>query len=793
MSEKFLKARFQHKGKTEAEWYLDVYDESGNIRENPFIPLKDEIIIFEKDDAGNNENRIKVGDGETNVMELPFAGAKYSINNKNGKTSLINDGNGTEQEILPFFLNEAGNRVILTNKSFGVYAGEYSEPVFQSKPGKINIGGPESFMSGERLLYSDFEVGRTYWYTDFDYQQFLIGQVVYNGQDLIFTGPTRHHFADETGVVFISTDQLRIRIYSQRPDLPALGLVDLCDDQEYTVAVVRDIIDGSFSRVITANEFYRAYEDIQNDISNASNLNINSYSLLTYDKTYKTFGTKYLQDKKVAENSFSIFDGQIGGSGAIYSISAGTSNKNALGSLKDIIGNYVSANPPKAYGSISFAGGLDSSAWSVSTVAHGIRAMAGIRGYKWTSVTETTITLNGVPSDWKEDDWICIVNSSKYPFCAQIQSVSGQVVTVKGKLPFTGSNYSVLDLLSLNPDDMTVYAVERKANGSEESPYYTITPRGGNIELAWGAMALGADTLTSGTLSFNFGVNNVQAGDYGATFGRSNLGGYGNLVSGAWNTSTGQHSGVFGRNLVNYGDYNILGGRKNTINNVPGIDPSSQNSIGGYNNVLTGHRNMLSGKDNSFSICYNNIGSGESNSFTNCSNNIGSGLSHVINNSANSLIFGKQVKANNILKCIVGGYGHLINQTAGSTEETIIVGGEHTVSNAHDSAIFGYKNTASHKQTFLFGTGLHSNAEQQVVVGRYNNTSDAAFVVGGGDKATNPQDLFIVQRDGRATVNSTPRDSMDVATKGYVDSHTGGVDEGQVREIVENVLLNGEW
>ena len=69
---KKMKGRVQHKGKTEAEWYLDVYDANGNLRDTPFIPLKNEIIVFSKDE--NNENdRLKVGDGITNVIDLPFS------------------------------------------------------------------------------------------------------------------------------------------------------------------------------------------------------------------------------------------------------------------------------------------------------------------------------------------------------------------------------------------------------------------------------------------------------------------------------------------------------------------------------------------------------------------------------------------------------------------------------------------------------------------------------------------------------------------------------------------------
>ena len=70
--EKRLKARVAHKHKTEAEWYLDVYTAAGSTtkRSDPFIPLGGELIIFDADE--NHEKRFKFGDGETDVIALPF-------------------------------------------------------------------------------------------------------------------------------------------------------------------------------------------------------------------------------------------------------------------------------------------------------------------------------------------------------------------------------------------------------------------------------------------------------------------------------------------------------------------------------------------------------------------------------------------------------------------------------------------------------------------------------------------------------------------------------------------------
>ena len=74
---KRIKGRFQNKTKTEDQWVLDVYTDSTKttLREDPFIPLNGELVIFE---AKNEEEevRFKFGNGIKNVMDLPFASSK---------------------------------------------------------------------------------------------------------------------------------------------------------------------------------------------------------------------------------------------------------------------------------------------------------------------------------------------------------------------------------------------------------------------------------------------------------------------------------------------------------------------------------------------------------------------------------------------------------------------------------------------------------------------------------------------------------------------------------------------
>lgn len=61
MAQKILNSRFINKHDTEANWLKAVN----------FIPQQGEIIIYDADENYNYE-RIKIGDGQTNINSLKF-------------------------------------------------------------------------------------------------------------------------------------------------------------------------------------------------------------------------------------------------------------------------------------------------------------------------------------------------------------------------------------------------------------------------------------------------------------------------------------------------------------------------------------------------------------------------------------------------------------------------------------------------------------------------------------------------------------------------------------------------
>lgn len=71
-----FKTRVQLKSDTEANWRKSVLVADGGEKTsgNSFVPLLGELIVYTADDA-HHFSRLKVGDGNTNVVRLPFIDA----------------------------------------------------------------------------------------------------------------------------------------------------------------------------------------------------------------------------------------------------------------------------------------------------------------------------------------------------------------------------------------------------------------------------------------------------------------------------------------------------------------------------------------------------------------------------------------------------------------------------------------------------------------------------------------------------------------------------------------------
>lgn len=115
MSEKILKSRIVHKHDVAANWALATN----------FSPLKGEIIVYDPDE-NNEQPRVKVGDGETNVNDLPFV---TDISKPTDLVANITNTNGVYSCDVSFAdlwaANEEGRDVIFNNCGYHNVKGEF--------------------------------------------------------------------------------------------------------------------------------------------------------------------------------------------------------------------------------------------------------------------------------------------------------------------------------------------------------------------------------------------------------------------------------------------------------------------------------------------------------------------------------------------------------------------------------------------------------------------------------------------------------------------------------------------
>lgn len=123
-----------------------------------------------------------------------------------------------------------------------------------------------------------------------------------------------------------------------------------------------------------------------------------------------------------------------------------------------------------------------------------------LRGGSWSS---------GTPNI-KAGDKISIVNDSKYDYCGEVKSVSGNKITLKEALPFDSLATS---LISANdPDDWTIYLPERADAGI--------------IDMGGGALAEGVNTQATNIGAHAEGIQTHAYGQYSHTEGFQTKAGY---------------------------------------------------------------------------------------------------------------------------------------------------------------------------------------------------------------------------------------------------------------------------
>ena len=113
-STKTVRGRISNKHGAEEYWILSVYTDTTKteFRENPFVPLPGELIIYDPDSI-DEPFRYKFGDGIRNVVELPFVSEGLSATHSwDGTTLTVTSASGTSSANLK---GEKGDPYILNN------------------------------------------------------------------------------------------------------------------------------------------------------------------------------------------------------------------------------------------------------------------------------------------------------------------------------------------------------------------------------------------------------------------------------------------------------------------------------------------------------------------------------------------------------------------------------------------------------------------------------------------------------------------------------------------------------
>lgn len=199
-------------------------------------------------------------------------------------------------------------------------------------------------------------------------------------------------------------------------------------------------------------------------------------------------------------------------------------------------------------------------ALSKVSVSLGAGSTAGLKGWYYSDITfgaNPVITLSDSQpyvfanalrgGSWKSDtpapninagDKISIVNDSKYDFCGEVKSISGNKITLKEALPFDSLATSFIS--SNDPDDWTIYLPER-ANA-------------GIIDMGAGAFAEGINTQATNIGAHAEGIQTHAYGQYSHTEGFQTEAGYAAHAEGKETIASGSRSHAEGQSTVASGD-----------------------------------------------------------------------------------------------------------------------------------------------------------------------------------------------------------------------------------------------
>lgn len=422
--------------------------------------------------------------------------------------------------------------------------------------------------------------------------------------------------------------------------------------------------------------------------------------------------------------------------------------------------------------------GYSNKAISQTSVAVGAGTIAGLKGWYYSAInfTNNQITLsdkqpyvllnNLVGGRWssstpniKVGDKVSIVNNSKYDYCGEVKSISGNVITLKESLPFSELSLSLVSVN--NPDDWTVYIPDRADVGI--------------IDLGGGAFAEGALTKSTNIASHAEGIQTHAYGQYSHAEGFKTIAGYAAHAEGRETTASGHMSHAEGQSTLAIGSKSHAEGTQTETH-------ANNSHAEGYKSIVKDGAGAHAEGYGSVIDFTESTNSSDIPSNANKEQSIGAHVEGVNNTAAGIAVHveGKNNKANRIAAHAEG-----VNTRAGvfevSNENTTSTEGLFTHAEGNSTLARGSASHAEGAATQALGRASHAEGRHSVANGNYSHAEGFDTFAGdnGGNllpSITNTTKGYFTHAEGHNTLaegNSSHAEGKMTVAIG-IASHTEG-------------------
>ena len=246
---------------------------------------------------------------------------------------------------------------------------------------------------------------------------------------------------------------------------------------------------------------------------------------------------------------------------------------------------------------------------SKTSMAVGAGTIAGLKGWYYSKIdfNNKKITLSDKPTyiligttliggNWnsgtpniKVRDKISLVNDSKYDYCGEVESISGNVITLKNALPFT----------ELVTDSGAATAVLAGKFSDGYSLYIPDRPDAGIIDFGGGAFAEGGlESKASNICAHAEGLTTHAYGQYSHTEGRETKAGYAAHAEGQLTEAIGLRSHAEGYSTKSIGNVSHAEGQSTIANKNRSHAEGTYSFADGISSHAEGYRTKTGGDSN---------------------------------------------------------------------------------------------------------------------------------------------------------------------------------------------------